>query len=254
VYVSELENENKIQKIDSKYYLSPPSQELLDKVEQNSKIKEFLRIHQKNLQLVGKLFDKIKRLEKNQPLKAKIIQQKLKISPDFEIMNEITSFVNNYNSNKITKESIKDFFEKSNKFLKSSLTFFDEWSLRFQLVPRFEYPKFKDNYTNPYGIQKRFRKKDGGINYDKIERVYRFKIFLGCCPNCGEYVANNFNRVFNAVKQLKKGKITLVEYNKIVKKCKMHDLLYKVIQEKETCPRDFMLDGKALPKDLLRIN
>lgn len=256
-YVSELEAEKKIIKIDSKYFVYPPPKALLYKENQEKMMENFFLIHQKNIQNVIKIINKINQLKNKEPLRSEIILKKMKISINLEQLNDFGSFFENFNLNDLTKKSLQDFITKSTDYLKTSTKFIDEWTLRFRLVTRFEYPGFKKKYEgkdyNPSAVYPRFRNKNGTVNYTKIERTYRFGIFLGLCLCCGEYVADYFNPRFEAYEKLQKGKIMKEEYDAIVNHCKKHRLNYKVIPETDKCHRDFMFNGKPLLRDLIII-
>jgi len=256
-YVSELEVKKKIVKIDSKYFVYPPPQDVLCKENQSKSAEESFLTFRRSITSVIEQINKINQLEKEQPLRSKIIKQKMKISINHELLNDLIYFLENFNLNDLTKKSIQDFITISDVYLKTSIKFLEEFVLRFRLVTRFEYPRFKNKYKgktyNPRGVHPRFRNKDGTVNYNKIERTYRFGIFSGLCPCCGDYVADYFNPQLKACRKLQKGKIMKEEYDTIVNHCKKHKLNYKVIPETDECPRDFMFNGKPLPEDLIII-
>jgi len=233
------------------YFTHPPSSNIIKKIQKQDQFFELLKLVESSNNELQYIIKKIESLKKEQPLRFKIIEKRLCFN-----FNDHINFLKNIKKidvENLTPEMIGSFFDSHFDSIKNFLEFIDEWTLRQNLVPRFEYTHFKNVYDNKCGIHPKFRNKDGSLNETKIEGIYRYKIFLGCCLCCGEYVADYFNQYLKAHSKLTKGKITQEEYNNIVELCEKRGVRYKIIKDTEYCPHEFMVKGKPLPKDLIRI-
>jgi len=131
---------------------------------------------------------------------------------------------------KLSTKNIKIFFETSNKLINSLKLFFNEFLIWYWIYKRFEFQRFIDPYTNPYGIEPRFLK-DGNLNMQKIEEEYEKNIESGCCLcGCGLYIENVFNNYATYQKLFEQGKISQSENEQELKSIKKERTVWRKVK------------------------
>jgi len=253
LYLNELIHEERVIEIKKKYYTFP----IPEQISQNEILRDYflkiLKINKKKNYQILSILQKIEKIREQHPFKVLLVERKIKrndkeqnkiINEYFQKLQELNNF-----ENKSLSEQIK-IFSKVMHDSEDMLILLREFSLKFQLLPRIEYPRYKDkyenklgihpefilentvdlkkmlicyekgyngNHKNPLGIHPKFLKRDKTINYDYIEDVYQTKLSIGICPGCGEYIADPLNYILDKILNNKGKKIPKKTYDNIVK-------------------------------------
>jgi len=240
-FLKELTNDEKIIQIKNHLFINPPPKAEIEKLEKLDTALILLSTTQQNNSMCFELVQKQLRFIRKQPLRANLIFKK--ISPS--ILKECKLPFELNNNKKLSTKNIKIFFETSKKLQNSFKLFFNEFLIWYLIYKRFEFPRFIDPYTNPYGIEPRFLK-DGNLNMQKIEEEYEKNIESGCCLcGCGLYIEDVFNSYAKCQKLYEQGKISQSENEQVLKSLKKEQVIWKKIK---------LLNGKIDLKKIENLN
>ena len=244
-YVHELESDEVIVKIQDHYYTTP----IPPQVRKKGKILDFFQQSigfGKNLSFVT---NKMIKKGKEQPIRFSLAMKRVKITENkhrhrwipikgnsdlkkcscmrIKYKGKILEPDLNQPIEQISIKGLIDLYAylSKNYLTQQTIEFLENTIKQFKLYPRIESPRYKDIYENPYSIHPKYRRKDGSINYEKIEKEYQYHLFLGTldsfCKKCGKqyqfYMADWFNFHFHLIQELQSGKITKKEFKELSK-------------------------------------
>ena len=187
-YLDELIKRKKIYKIQHegrKYYLIyPPRPSVMKNLGYDLELKKVLKDFVKVWKQIS---SNIIKFSKNQPILFKMICKKIGMTKKkFYFFQEYLSqliehvlLINEFlrsRDKKLQQEGLKKLEKLDKKILVASEAFFEFWEKlekHRRTYPRFEFPRLKDRYKNPYGIHNRYRNRKGQLMIKKVERKYK---------------------------------------------------------------------------------
>jgi len=225
-FLYELTDKEKIIQIKNHYFINPPSKTEIEKLEKLDTALTLLSTLQKNNSKSIELVQKHLRFIRKQPLRANLIYKKM--SPT--VIKEANSLFELNYKKKLSIKDIKVYLKIFIKLEKSLLIFLDEFLIWYWIYRRFEFPRYRDPYTNPHGIEPRFLK-NGNLNMQKIEEEYEKNIESGCCLcGCGLYIENVFNNYATCQKLFEQGKISQSENEQRLKSIKKERTVWRKVK------------------------
>jgi len=247
-YVQELESDERIVKIQDYYYIIPIPLEIKEK-EKKEKMTSFFKLSIDNYKNLSFVSIKMLKASKEQPIRFSLAMKRVKL-PENKHRHRWIPIKGNSDLKKCscmrikykekilepdTNQSLEQIpvkglinlytYLSKNYLTQQTIEFLENTVKQFKLYPRIEFPRYKDIYENPHGIRPKYCRKDGSINYEKIEKEYQYSLFLGTlhsfCKKCGKqyqfYVADWFNFHFHLIKELQSGKITKKKFKEMSK-------------------------------------
>ena len=110
-----------------------------------------------------------------EPLRSELIFKKITPYVDAENtislgkkMQEIPNFDESLKINESDCEKIFEIFDLGSKAANDGDYFWEILSMWLEIYPRFEYPRFRDRFTNKHGIKPKFLK-NGELNDERYE-------------------------------------------------------------------------------------
>lgn len=185
-YVEELEKENRIIKLDNRYFVAPLNKEQLKEYDNRKNTISTLQDAKISSQLVTRILRIIINRYEKEPIRTKLAIEKIQDNSDVVSIMEsnFLDFVLNGHHDQlkmIKSMTIKEqlsYFSKSLKYVNPYIIpeLLNEFDMHFKAYPRFEYPRFKhllhDKEYNPDGINPKFQKDNKSPDLDRLEEVY----------------------------------------------------------------------------------